>query len=99
MSDVYKITLADGSVLDNLGLNGNNFISKAEVKKSQFAGKLNSVTIEGPDGTQEMENADLVQITQMGEEYWFILREKTQKELDDEQLRSDVDYALMLLDE
>lgn len=99
MSEIYKITLADGSVLDNLGLNGNNFVSKTEITEAQFAGKLGSVKIEGPDGTQEMKNVELLQIQEWADGYYFILREKSEKELADEQLRSDVDYALMLLDE
>ena len=48
----WKITLADGTSLDGLDLNGNNYISSAAVAEATFAGKLSSVTIEGPDGTQ-----------------------------------------------
>lgn len=31
---IYKITLSDGTVLDNLRLNGNNFISSSEIDES-----------------------------------------------------------------
>ena len=48
----WKITLADGTSLDGLNLNGNNFISSTAVTEDTFAGKLSSVTIEGPDGTE-----------------------------------------------
>ena len=41
----WKITLADGTSLDGLDLNGNNFISSTAVTEDTFTGKLSSVTI------------------------------------------------------
>ena len=76
----WKITLADGTSLDGLDLNGNNFISSTAVTEDTFAGKLSSVTIEGPDGTQTHEDMKLVQISKVGKSYWFILAEKTEQE-------------------
>ena len=76
----WKITLADGTSLDGLDLNGNNFISSTAVTEATFAGKLSSVTIEGPDGTQTHEDMKLVQISKVGKKYWFILAEKTAEE-------------------
>lgn len=76
----WKITLADGTSLDGLDLNGNNYISSAVVAEDTFAGKLSSVTIEGPDGTQTYQDMKLVQISKVGKNYWFILAEKTAEE-------------------
>lgn len=77
----WKITLADGTSLDGLNLNGNNFISSAAVTEDTFAGKLSSVTIEGPDGTEIHEDMKLVQITKVSAKaYWFILADKTAEE-------------------
>lgn len=76
----WKITLADGASLDGLDLNGNNYISSAAVAEATFAGKLSSVTIEGPDGTQTYQDMKLVQISKVGKSYWFILAEKTAEE-------------------
>ena len=76
----WKITLADGTSLDGLDLNGNNYISSAAVAEATFAGKLSSVTIEGPDGTQTYQDMKLVQISKVGKSYWFILAEKTAEE-------------------
>lgn len=77
----WKITLADGTSLDGLDLNGNNYISSTAVTEDTFAGKLSSVTIEGPDGTQTYEDMKLVQITKVSAKaYWFILAEKTAEE-------------------
>ena len=77
----WKITLADGTSLDGLDLNGNNFISSTAVTEDTFAGKLSSVTIEGPDGTEIHEDMKLVQITKVSAKaYWFILADKTAEE-------------------
>jgi len=48
MSKAWKITLADGSTIDGLDLNGNNFVSQSEITPDVFAGKLSRVKIEGP---------------------------------------------------
>ena len=45
----YKITLSDGTVINNLSLNGNNFVSKTPLTAADFEGKLGHVTITGPD--------------------------------------------------
>ena len=42
---IYKITLADGTVIDNLRLNGNNYISDKELTAHVFLGKLDKVII------------------------------------------------------
>ena len=42
---MYKITLADGTELNGLVLNGNNFIAAAAVDDAVFKGNMASVTI------------------------------------------------------
>ena len=76
----WKITLAAGTALDALDLNGNRFISSTAVAEDAVAGKLSSVTIEGPDGAQVHEDMKLIQITKVGKKYWFILADKTAEE-------------------
>lgn len=46
---MYKLTLADNTVIPNLELNGNNFVSQTALTAADFAGKLDSVLIEGPE--------------------------------------------------
>lgn len=36
MEKSWKITLSDGTKLENLGLNGNNFISEAEITGEEY---------------------------------------------------------------
>lgn len=89
----YKITLADGTELENLKLNGNNFISKAELTEEMFDGNLSSVTVTGSDGSvKKFSESRLVQIAENDGEFWFILLEYTEDELAKMKNRADIEY-------
>ena len=98
----FTVTLADGTQLVGLELNGNNFISKAEVTPATFAGKLSKVTISGNAEADEAgligehQNMELVQVKKYGAEYWFILREIPAAVLEKLQDRADIDYIAMM---
>lgn len=51
------------------------------------------MTIEGPDGVQELENMELVQIQKYDKEYWFVLRQLSDQELKDRQTQENVKKA------
>ena len=95
---IYKITLANGTVIDNLRLNGNNFISETEVTKEMFEHNLGSVLIEDGETVEEHGNMDLVQIMKYNDEWWFVLRDISEAELREAKLRSDLDYLAMMTD-
>jgi len=111
-SETYTIKLADDTEIEDLKLNGNNFVSDSEIEESMFDGNLSEVTItkhvkrhntrteaeEDIDTEETYENMELIQITQMGDEYWFILREIPEGELKDIKVRSDIDYIAMMTD-
>lgn len=59
---IYKITLADGTVIDNLKLNGNNFISPVEIDETIFDGNCLNVTINDGEKDDVHTNMELVQI-------------------------------------
>ena len=51
---MYKMTLADGTTIENLELNGNNFIAAAVVDDAVFKDNMATVTITNlEDGTAE----------------------------------------------
>ena len=90
---MYTIELTDGTRLENLELNGNNFISQTLIDDAVFEGNLSEVTITGPEGAVEHYDMKLIQNKQYGDEWWFVLAEKTQAEKDREhrlQLLADV---------
>ena len=105
----FTVTLADGTQLGGLELNGNNFVSKTEVTADTFKGKLGRVIIEGDAETDEVgligthEHMELVQVAHytqathgLVDGWYFSLRDIPADEQEKRQLRADVDYALML---
>ena len=94
----YTMTLSDESQLVGLKLNGNNFISSTEVTEETFKGKLARVSVTGGEDSWTGENLQLVQISKVGDEYWFILRELSAKEIAEMRIRSDLDYVAMMCD-
>ena len=95
---IYTITLKDGTQIENLRMNGNNFISQEQINPEIFDGNLEKVTINDGENDEVHENMGLVQVTQMGDEYWFILRDIPASEIANEKLRSDLDYLAMMTD-
>lgn len=95
---IYTITLKDGTQIENLRMNGNNFISQEQINPEIFDGNLGEVTINDGENDELHENMELVQVTQMGDEYWFVLRDIPASEIANEKLRSDLDYLAMMTD-
>ena len=77
---MYKITLCDGIVLDNLELNGNNFISEKVIDDSVFSGNLDTVTISNGETTETYTDMKLLSNRVDGGKSWFVLGEKTEQE-------------------
>lgn len=93
----YKITLADGTELSNLKLNGNNYISSVEIDESVFEENCSPVVIS--DGTDETThpNMELVQIVEQNPgEYWFVLRDIYDEEMEKTKMQSDIEYIAMM---
>ena len=77
---MYKITLHDGTVLDDLELNGNNFISKKVLDDSVFSGNLDTVTISNGETTETYTDMKLLSNRVDNGKSWFVLVEKTTQE-------------------
>ena len=76
---MYKITLADGTTLENLVLNGNNFIAQTAVDDAVFKDNMAIVTITNlEDGTAE-QLEDGVLLSDIVREgcSWIVLGQKT----------------------
>lgn len=85
---MYKITLHDGTVLDNLELNGNNFISEKVLDDSVFNGNLDTVTISNGETTETYTDMKLLSNRVDGGKSWFVLGEKAEQEKTMERLVS-----------
>lgn len=76
---MYKITLADGTELGNLVLNGNNFIAKTAVSDAVFKDNMATVTITNlEDGTAEqIEDGVLLSNIVRDGKSWLVLGQKS----------------------
>lgn len=74
---MYTITLSNGKKLENLELNGNNFVSAVPVDNAFFDGGLSKVTI--TDGSKTRTYTDIVILSNREEDgkSWIVLGEKT----------------------
>lgn len=90
----HTIELANGKRLTDLQMNGNNFISAVSIPDGTLtAENLTQVTIDG----EVHSNMLLVDCKQIGtNEYWFILRDRTDQELRDMEINSKIEYLAMI---
>lgn len=94
---IYKVTLADGTEISNLRLNGNNYISTTPIEASVFGGNCSPVLISDGVSDEIHENMELVQIKeQVPGEYWFVLRDISEEELTRMKMQSDIAYVAMM---
>ncbi len=92
----YKITLSDGTVLDDLKMNGNNFISNIEIDAAAFEGNCSEITINDGEKDEIYSNVELVQIMKIENEYWFVLRQIPKSEREFTKMQSDLEYVAMM---
>lgn len=97
--EIFSVELSNGVKIENLELNGNNFISNTEIAEEIFNGGLSEVHISGDKGTSYIFNhAKLIQIIELDGKWWFILGEMSAEELLFEKISSDIDYVAMMTD-
>ena len=74
---MYTIKLYDGTVLDNLELNGNNFISNTIIPDSAFENNLKTVEVFDGENTQILTDQFLAANRVENNQTWFVLIDKT----------------------
>ena len=85
---MYTIKLYDGTILTNLILNGNNFISDKIIPDDIFTDNLNEVEISDGENTQIYQDMALVANRVIDGKSWFILAEKTPEQKEKEALEA-----------
>lgn len=99
MEKSWKIELSDGTKLENLALNGNNFISETKITEDDFRGKLSHVIVkQGEEVIQELNHAELVQIVHYKDGYYFVLRELSEQEINMAKIQGNIEYLAMMTD-
>ena len=93
----YTMTLANGNVIKDLILNGNNYVSNTEVSQKLFEGDISPIKI--TDGVREeiLENMELVRIANWEEKWWILIQEKPPVS-ESEKTRADIVYLSMMCD-
>ena len=74
---MYKITLADGTVLKNLELNGNNYIAEGVIDDAVFKDNLATVTITDGETAETFTDMILMSNIVRDNRSWFVLGEKS----------------------
>ena len=93
------VILSDGTRLANLTVNGDNFISTTEIDSDIFFNNTSPVIIDTEDlGRVTHSHMELVQVTHPDNNWWFVLRDVTQEELDKLKIRGDIDFIAMMSD-
>ena len=95
---MIKIILNNGNEINNLTLNGNNYISDNTLLNDIFADGLSIVTVVDGDISTEYKNMKLIQNIVLDGKSWFILAEKTEEEILKERLKSTEDALMILMD-
>ena len=96
---MYTIKLYDGTVLENLILNGNNFISDKIILDDVFENNLKKVEISDGKSTQIYNDMVLVANRVIDGKSWFILAEKTPEQKEKEALEATItDLQLALVE-
>lgn len=76
---MYKIILSDGTTLENLELNGNNYISPGPIDSALFEGKLSKITFTDGVNTETMYDAMLCSNRVVDGQSWLVFMEKSEE--------------------
>ena len=97
---MYKITLSNGNIIDNLELNGNCYISEdLTITDQTFLEGLNPVVINNGENDTVYSDMILRRLWIDNGKTWIAITEKSDSEKQvsqQEQDRADIDYLLML---
>ena len=99
MKKNYTLTLANGTKIENLGLNGNNFVSDSEIDLAVFEGNLDILTIYKDDEVvQIMNNAEVIQQAHYDDGWYICFRELSPQELNEIKFNAKLEYIAMMTD-
>lgn len=96
---MYTITLTDGTKLENLKLNGNNYISEEIIDDTVFEGNLDNVTITDGEITETYEHMRLLCNRVDDGRSWFVLGEKTAQQIKEEAMAREIAELRKMIDE
>lgn len=97
--ETFKITLADGTVIEGLGKNGDNYISAEKLDESIFEDNCSPISFEDANGNVvTFQNGKFLQQVHYAgvPGYYLAFIERTGQELEMEELKAKIDYLGMM---
>lgn len=96
---MYSIKLADGTVIANLELNGNNFISQDEIDEDQFdAYNLTSMEVSDGEKTEVWEDMRLCNFWTAADGTHMVFCRLSSEEKRQAELNAKLEYIAMMAD-
>lgn len=87
---MYKITTPDGTKIENLSINGTNYVSQTKIDTKVFDQTLEYIIISDGENAEMMHNVELIQQVHYEDGWYICFRELTQQELNERQMNSDI---------
>lgn len=89
---MYKLKLQDGTEIQNLDINGNNFVSKTKISDTVFENNLKTVEITDVETgeTTILRDCEIVHNKRYGNEWFLVIREIPAEKKRNLQLNDDV---------
>lgn len=87
---MYTIKLYDGTVLENLTLNGNNFISNTIIPDTVFENNLKTVEVFDGENTQILTDQFLAANRVENSQSWFVIIDKTPEQKEKEEFENNI---------
>ena len=87
---MYTIKLYDGTVLENLTLNGNNFISNTIIPDTVFENNMKLIEISDGETTQTLTDQFLAANRVENDQSWFVIIDKTPEQKEKEEFENNI---------
>lgn len=99
MDETYTVVLSDGTRIEPLTMNGNNFIYQGQLDTSVFENNTDPVVIIHGDDQETHEHMTYVEpYWDDADETWFVLIDTPEEELRYAALHADIQYVAMMAD-
>lgn len=92
----YTLILSDGSRIENLKMNGNNFVSKTPITEAMFNENLTPVVISDGVHMENHQFMEFVQVTKVNDEWYFVIIDVPESELLLRKMNSNIQYLSMM---
>lgn len=94
----FTIDLGNGTVLEDITLNGTNYVTQEEITEETFDGMENIVITDSEGGVQEIAQAELLHVKHFEDGYYFVLHEYTEAEIKEANNDAQIFYTAVMTD-